>query len=67
MPTADSALDANEIARARALLKPLKMTCFRSSNVKPISVWQSQSSLETVVLVTRRLSVLTVTRRPRFL
>ena len=24
MPTADSALDANEIARARALLKPLK-------------------------------------------
>jgi hypothetical protein len=24
MPTADSALDANEIARARALLKPIK-------------------------------------------
>src|SRR5262249_20856622 len=50
-----------------ALLKPLKMHCLMSFRVIPICVWQSQSSLLTVVSVIRRLSVLTVTRRPRFL
>ena len=47
-----------------ALLKPARQICLMSASVSPSWVWQSHSSFETVVSVTSRLSVFTVTRRP---